>query len=71
MKICVGAIIFLFWFIQMIVLKMTRSQTGIFRKADWIKFENLCSETISVENFENQADPYQNFTKTLTSIANK
>ena len=55
----------------MIDLKMTRSQTKIFRKADWIKFENLCSETISVENFENQADPFQNFTKTLTSIANK
>ena len=32
-----------------------------FRKADWIKFENLRSETIMVENFENQADPFKTF----------
>ena len=36
-----------------------------FRKADWIKFENLCSEDISVEIFENQADPIKKFTETL------
>ena len=54
---------------QMIVLKTTQSKTGIKKKADWIKFEKLCFETILVDNFENQVDPIQKFTETLTSIA--
>ena len=69
MTICVGVIIFLFLLMQMIVLKTTQSKTGIKKKADWIKFENLCFETILVDNFENQVDPIQKFTETLTSIA--
>ena len=71
MTICGGAIIFLFLLLQMIVLKTTSSKTGILEKADWMKFEILCSGTILVENFENQADPIQKFTETLTCIANK
>ena len=42
-----------------------------FRKAKWIEFENLCSETILVENFENGADSIQKCRETLTNIANK
>ena len=41
-----------------------------FRKVDWIKFENLCSETILVENFENQADPIQKLTETQVLLIN-
>ena len=39
-----------------------------FRK---FKFENLCSKTILVERFENQADSIQKSTDTLTRISNK
>ena len=40
-------------------------------KADWTLFESLCLKLFEVEKFESRSKPFQTFTESLISIANK
>ena len=42
-----------------------------FDKADWSKFQTLCSEEITLQSIENTDDPILTFNKKLTTIADQ